>query len=242
MLIVAVHDVAPSTLPEVRWLLGRLDAAGVTRRVLKVIPSEPGASADGISELAELARAEAAAGSEIVLHGWTHRAGGQYRGALLDRARGRIFAGGAAEFLALTPAAMSERLAAGTAWLLAERLAAIGFCPPAWLSAPGLATVARVHGFRYLLTFRGLLDLDRNRWHTLPPIGYLGAGPIQEAMLRAGGVLIFGPLRSLLKRPIRVYLHPQRASRSRDCARVLREIQSLARHHAPATYAELLHA
>src|SRR3989304_5759850 len=68
----------------------------------------------------------------------------------------RLFAGGAAEFLALAPLEMRERLEAGRAWLHRLGLAPGGFCPPGWLAGPGLAGAARSAGFRYLVTLRGL--------------------------------------------------------------------------------------
>lgn len=245
VLIVAVHDVAPSTLPQVSWLLARLDDAGVDRRVIKAIPAEPGRGDPAPFE--ELVRGEAARGGEVVVHGWTHRAAASYRGSALDRLRARLFATDSAEFLALTPAEMRSQLDAGRAWLDRLGLAPGGFCPPAWLAAPGLAAAARAVGFRYLLTLRGLRDLSAAPGTAtridLPATGYMGAGPAQEALLRLGGALLFRPLAALLEAPaVRVYLHPRRASSSPDCARVLREIERLARTHRAGTYAELLGA
>jgi len=247
VLIVAVHDVAPSTLPEVRWLLSRLDDAGVARRVLKVIPAEEGARTSGMADVEQLVRGEAAAGSEVVVHGWTHRASGPYRGSATDRVRARLFAAHAAEFLALTPAEMRQRLVAGRAWLDRLGLAPSGFCPPGWLAGPGLAGAARVAGFRYLVTLRGLRVLQpkpgaRTRID-IPATGYMGAGASQERLLRLGGTLLLHPLAWLLRAPAtRIYLHPQDAPRSRDCARTLRQIERLARTHRSGTYADLLDA
>lgn len=245
MLIVAVHDVAPSTLPQVSWLLARLDGVGVDRRVIKAIPAEPGGP--DAAPFEEFVRGEAARGSEVVVHGWTHRAAGRYRGSALDRLRARLFATDAAEFLSLTPGEMRSRLEAGRAWLDRLGLAPGGFCPPAWLAGPGLAAAARAVGFRYLLTLRGLRDLSAAPGAAtridLPATGYMASGAAQEALLRLGGAILFRPLAALLEAPaIRIYLHPQRASSSPDCARVLREIEQLARTHRAGTYAELLGA
>jgi len=247
VLIVAVHDVAPSTLGEVRWLLSRLDDAGVSRRVLKVIPAELGTDTSRTADLERLARAEAAAGSEIVLHGWTHRSAGRYGGAAIDRLRARLFAGNAAEFLSIGPPEMRARLDAGRLWLERLGLEPGGFCPPAWLAGPGLTAAVRAAGFRYVVTLRGLRILrptpGRGARLDLPASGYMGAGPAQEVLLRVGAAVLFRPLASLLHAPAaRIYLHPQNASRSRACARVLREIERLARDRACATYAQLIDA
>jgi len=242
---VSVHDVAPTTIDEVRWLLARLDAAGVTRRVLKVIPGEPvgDPAADPARQavLAELVTAEAQRGSEIVLHGWTHRATRPIRGSAADRLRARLFAGDAPEFLALDRPAMDERLRAGLAWLAALGVTPTGFCAPAWLAAPELAPAARAAGFRYLVWLRGLRDLRSGSWLTLPPIGYLGAGRGQEVLVRLGGALLSRPLHAALRSPAhRIVLHPQRAVTSRACHRVLEAVAALGRRHRAVTYAELL--
>ncbi|HEX5396787.1 MAG TPA: DUF2334 domain-containing protein, partial [Candidatus Limnocylindria bacterium] len=89
MLVVSVHDVAPSTLPDVQWLLERLDALGVRPRALNVIPREAdNGDIRDCPALVALLRREAAAGSEIVLHGYSHRAAGPLRGGFGSRLRG----------------------------------------------------------------------------------------------------------------------------------------------------------
>lgn len=241
VLIVAIHDVAPSELSEVRWLLGQLDALGVSRRVLKVIPAPPG---DGdSSHVLTLLRDEVARGSEVVVHGWTHVTSGQLRGSLPDRIRGRLFAGDAAEFLSLDDAEVGRRVAAGRSWLRENGLSATGFCPPGWLATEALPSALREAGYRYEVTLRGLRDLARRRWIVLPPVGYMGAGPGQERLIRLGAAVLSRPLRRLLGTEVhRVFLHPQGASRSRDCRRILAEIGNLARGHQSATYGELIDA
>jgi predicted deacetylase len=241
VLIVAIHDVAPAELSEVRWLLGQLDALGVSRRVLKVIPAAPNGGDPGA--LLALLHAEVEAGSELVLHGWTHRAAGRLRGPALDRLRGRLFAGGVAEFLSLDASEVARRVSAGRAWLDERNLPATGFCPPGWLATHDLADALRRAGFRYEVTLRGLHDLLRGRWIVLPPAGYMGAGATQEALVRLGAAVISHPLRRLVSgRVHRIFLHPQGASRSGDCARVLRRIGQLARDHRPTTYGALVDA
>ncbi|HEY7332309.1 MAG TPA: DUF2334 domain-containing protein, partial [Candidatus Limnocylindria bacterium] len=199
MLIVAIHDVATSTLGEVEWLLERLDAVGVERRVLKVIPADPAGGDD--APLVDRLRREASNGSEIVLHGWSHRADGPLRGSFRDRLRARLFAGDAAELLSLPDDEVRRRVAAGRDWLNGHGLAATGFCPPAWLATAGLPDALREAGFRYLVTLRGLRDLGRRRTITLPPRGYMGAGATQERLVRVGEAVLSRPLRALLRAP-----------------------------------------
>jgi uncharacterized protein len=243
LLIVAVHDVAPSTLGQVRWLLSRLDDEGIRPRVLKVVPGQLEASDEARGELAALVSAEARAGSEIVLHGWTHRAEAPYRAGAADRLRARLFAGRAAEFLALDRPQMGDRLRAGRDWLMSVGQRPLGFCAPAWLWAPELPDAARAAGFRYLVGLRGLIDLRSNGRISLPPVGYIGAGAGQEAAWWLGELTVWRPWAALQRGPARRYvLHPQGAARSRACARVLREIGRMAKRHRAGTYAQLLDA
>lgn len=239
MLTVAIHDVAPSTLGQVEWLLERLDAMGVTRRILKVVPAEPGNP--NPESLVALLRRETAGGSEVVLHGWSHHADGPLRGPLRDRLRASAFAAEAAEFLSLSDEQAVERVTAARQRLEGWGLQAEGFCAPAWMATPSLPATLRRGGFRYLVTLRGLRDLRRGRWTTLPPRGYMGAGVAQERMTRLGASVLSRPLRILLRAPAhRFFLHPQSASDSPACARVLTEIAELARTHRSVTYGELL--
>jgi len=248
--VVSVHDVAPSTLPNVRWLLERLSAAGVPagRRVLKVIPDELGAG--GLrrdDEAATLLREEADRGSEIVLHGLTHRAprGASPGGGPLNRLRARLFAGAAAEFLALDHAAAGARVDAGFAILAAVGLQPAGFCAPGWLARPGLADVLRERGLRYAVWFASVEDLaarpgSGRRRHRIPALGYMGAGGSSEALVGVERVLVATAASRL--RTVRVFLHPQGAATSPACAATLRALERILRTHAPATYTEVLGA
>jgi predicted deacetylase len=243
VLTVSVHDVAPSTLVEVRWLLSRLDDAGVRPRVLKVVAGEAGATPGERDELERLVGGEAAAGSEIVLHGWTHRAQGAYRGSLPDRLRAHLLAGDAAEFLALRPEEMRARLDDGRAYLARMHIEPAGFCAPAWLWPADLPATARQAGFRYLVGLRGLLDLRDGRRIGLAPIGYMGGPARNEAAWWLGEMALWRPLAALRRgSPRRFFLHPQGASGSPACARVLREIEHAARIHRPVTFGEILGA
>ena len=92
--VVSVHDIASPLTSEVCHLLAALDAIGARPRVLKVVPN-----ADGTRDLRDdpalvrVLAAEVAAGSEVVLHGYTHRVAGPLRGPWSTCLRARHFAG-----------------------------------------------------------------------------------------------------------------------------------------------------
>jgi hypothetical protein len=238
-LTVSIHDVAPSLLPEVRYLLDALDAIGVRRRVLKVIPNEDGTSdirAD--PALVRLLAGEAAAGSEIVLHGYTHHVAGPVHGFGPTQLRARLFAGPAAEFLTLDSAQMMERLMAGRQILRNIGLEPRGFCAPGWLAPPQLPHLLRRCGFRYAISMTTLIDVTTGQRRWTPWMGYMGAGPVQERLIRLGGQL-FAPLVSSLPM-LKVFFHPQGAMQSADCARLLRLLARLVRTRRLVTYDRLL--
>src|SRR5574337_225890 len=212
-LVVAVHDVAPSTVSEVAWLSARLDELGVSRRTLLAIPDEGGRGPlrRGDATSALLA-SEADRGAEIVLHGLTHRLSGALRGPWLDRLRAELLAPTAAEFQTLTPTAMAERLVRGRSVLTeAVGVVPVGFCAPAWLAAPGLSEALRREGFGFEIGLLGVRGLQgRGRWLWAPSVGSMGVGGWHEGLVAVGGTLSLAaeaswPTISALQ----VFLHPQ---------------------------------
>lgn len=241
MLVVSVHDISPSTLPQVRWILDRLDTLDVRPRVLLVVPCQAGREDVRRSpELVQLLHTELDAGSEIAMHGFTHLADGRLRGGPLTRLRARLAAGGTAEFASLEHAEMRRRLGEGHAMLREVGLEPTGFCAPAWLSTADLPALLAAEGFRYLTTFTSIIDLDRDVRQFVPAAGYLGAPGTAEALTRLGSLLAGIPAARSPHR--RVFLHPQQASTSADCARVLRRIGQLRTERTPTTFTGLLDA
>lgn len=239
--VVSVHDVSPANLRQVRWLLRRLDEMGAQPRVLKVIPDEgDDRRADRDADLMALVRDEVGAGSEVVLHGYTHRTEGRLHGRVIDLLRARLFAARSAEFLSLSRDEAAVRVSGGLQVLAAMGVRPIGFCPPAWLADRRTPAVLRAAGLRYFVTFLWLHDLERRRRRALPPLGYMGASPRQERLVAMERLLVSAGMSRL---PVaRVFLHPQGASGSRACAAVLRTLSRLVATRTPVTYAALLDA
>ena len=212
-LVVAIHDVTPSLAADVHYLLDACNAMGVRPLVLKVIPNEDGRN--DIREHPEFARMlvrEASIGSEIVLHGYTHRVAGPIRGMGPQQMRGRLFANGVAEFLTLDRRRMHERLRAGLRILRDAGLDPHGFCAPGWLATSDLPRQLRDCGLRYYLTMSGVHDVVDGHRISTPWMGYMGAGPLQERLVRLGADVLAPMARTA---PVRkVFLHPQGACRS----------------------------
>lgn len=247
-LVVSVHDVAPSTLPDVRWLLARLDELGVSPRVLKVVPRA--SEADDVRrhpDLVALLADEVARGSEVVVHGLSHRLppGAVLGGRGVDRLRARWFAGQAAEFLGLDDRAAEAAVLEGRTILREAGFEPLGFCAPGWLARPSLSGILRRCGFRYACWFGSVEDVETGRRLRAPAWGYMGTGGFGEALVALEGRFVRWVWRPVVDRlglggPVRVFLHPQGAPRSRACAATLRALGRLRRAVRPTTYRDIL--
>jgi predicted deacetylase len=238
-IVIAIHDVAPSLAAEVHYLLDACDAMGARPLVLKVIPNEDGRNdIRDDSEFARLLAREAAVGSEIVLHGYTHRVAHPIRGFGLRQVRGRLFASTAAEFLTLDDRQTRERLLAGRRILRDVGLDPRGFCAPGWLASPYLPRQLQDCGFHYYVSMMAVHDVIAGRQVWTPWMGYMGGGPAQERLVRLGGQAWATVTRTA---PVlKVFLHPQGARRSADCARILRLIPRLIENRRIVSYESLI--
>ncbi len=242
MLVVAIHDVSPQRLGEVRWLLERLDETAVRPRVLKVIPAFDGVELGPDGELAELLRSEQERGSEIVVHGYTHRSAGPLRGSPVTLARARLFAPDDAEFLSLDREEAARRLRRGREVLEAAGLRVSGFCAPGWLAPAWIDEAARAAGYDHVLGLIRIADLARDRVRFVPTFGYMGSDRLQERLVAMGGDTSISLNRWLGSQlpDLTGFLHPAGAPSSVAAARTIGRIAELARRHTVTTYADLL--
>gem|GEM_PF-464290 len=227
-LVVSIHDVAPPFEPQVRAEIEMLAAIGVRQLVLKVVPNWHGEyPLSAATSFADLLRAQADVGSELVLHGWQHRPSGPLRGQALARLRACLFAGGAAEFQALTAEGARQAVVAGL-----EMLARAGlptpkaFCAPGWLWSPEASVGVREAGMRWLIGQFSLHDLHYGRRYWVPSFGHMGAAAPHEA-----GVRILNWMIAHATAPqigvLRAYLHPQGDLAGRALRQTLHRIQRL---------------
>ncbi len=246
-LLVTIHDVAPPFASGVRQLLDELDQRNIRPRVLKVVPCYAGRwplAED--AELCRLLRAEVAAGSEIVAHGWSHTTRGRLQGSPLARLRGRLFAPRASEFSSLSaPIAGEAALAARRAIVEAIGVEPDGFCAPAWLTNHAGRSGVASAGYRYVLEQSGLRDLRTGRAIATPWQGFMGVGGFHERLLQLGNwaVAALARLRygGLSRSPVvKVFLHPQRLQDGRARRRVLDHLTALAAQRDIVTASQLL--
>ena len=247
LLIVTVHDVAPPFAAGVRRLLNELDRRAIRPRVLKVVPCYAGRwPLAGDDELCGLLRTEVANGSEIVAHGWSHRAQGALRGSLGARWCGAWLAGGAAEFLSL-PAAAAHDAARSARRTLADTLGVEpqGFCAPAWLLNKEGREAVTAAGYDYLLEQIVVRDLRTGQTIATPWQGFMGVGGCHEWLVQLGNEAMALGSRlacgGLSRCPVvKVFLHPQRLEDSRALERVLDGLTALAAQRKVVTASQLV--
>jgi len=237
--VVSVHDVAPPHVDALRALLQALDDLGATVRVLKVVPNLGGRwPVRESADLQALLRSEVSRGSEVVVHGYTHRTEGPLRGPRAVRLRARWFAPQDAEFLSVPPEEALRRVRAGLEELAACGLDAAGFCAPGWLEPPWLASVLRGAGFRYRVTLGCVHDLLSGRCVRTPWFGAVGAGGLHELLVHVGGSA--GSWLARTPYPVvKAFFHPQRPH---TWAPQLARLRRALRRRKPVTYRALLDA
>jgi predicted deacetylase len=238
--VVSIHDVAPATAAETERWCADADRLGIPVSLL-VIPGpwRGGALADDPG-YAEVLRARAAHGDELVLHGWTHVAGPE--GSALRRAVGRAVARGAAEFAALDEDQATERLASARSVLDGLGLPVAGFTPPGWLASPAAERALARAGFRYTTSHFGLRDLGTGRLRRGFALSHRPSGGLGE---RAGAAVLGTVARRTARRGglVRIALHPDDLRRPGLRDVTLRAIEAvLAAGGQATTYSGVLKA
>jgi len=205
VLVVSIHDVAPATADETRLWCADVDSLGVPASLLVVPGPWRGSSLGETPGYADVLRERVGRGDELVLHGWTHRAGPE--GTRWRRALGYAVARGAAEFGALDEAEAAQRLAAGRAVLDGYGLAVEGFTPPGWLASGAANRALRAAGFRYTTSHLGLHDLGTGRLRPGFALSHRPGGGLGERL--GAGVLHAGARWGAYRRGlVRIALHP----------------------------------
>jgi predicted deacetylase len=239
-IVVSVHDVSPATADETARWCADLDALGVPASLLVIPGPWRGTALAAEPGYASVLAGRRAGGDELVVHGWTHRAGPE--GPWIRRAAGRAVARGAAEFAALDEAQAAGRLTESRAVLDGLGLRADGFTPPGWLASPAATRALRRAGFRYTTTHLGVRDLRTGRLSRGIALSHRPGGGFGERVAAAfvAGLSRRGAARGRL---VRIALHPDDLHRPRLRDVTLRAIEAVLAAGARATtYAGVLDA
>jgi uncharacterized protein len=245
VLTVEIHDVSPCTWHEVRSLRQAVVRVGVPRVSLLVIPAhlDPAGRPHDLRAAPALIgwlRDEAAQGSDIVLHGLTHRAPQPPPAGWLAGLGDRFFARGTAEFAHLRAGEARLRLETGQRILEECGLRAQGFIAPAWLQSRGALEAVAALGFRFTAFLNKVVALGGAGPRTWPTPALTFDAP--NAWVDLGKRAVMRGLEALAGEAplLRVALHPADLHHGRPLEHILGRLEALLGARRPTTYAELL--
>lgn len=165
-LVVSVHDVSPRTQAASAEMLRQLEEIGVHHCSLLVIPNHhhQGHFLDDAA-FCEWLREQAAAGHEIVAHGYFHQRPARAGESLLQRLTTRVYTAGEGEFYDLDRQTAFELAGRSVRELSDAGLAPRGFIAPAWLLSVEAEAALRDLGLAYTTRLGGVLDLQKGAFH-----------------------------------------------------------------------------
>ena len=219
--MIAIHDVAPSTIAEAReWRALVADAVAGPASLL-LVPRYGGRDSWRAGPSPGWARERARAGDELVLHGWSH-----------TRRDGRD----GAELAGRRPREVAALIAEGLGELRAAGLRPAGFIAPAYAHPAAAGESCRRAGLAWWAT-RAALAWEGGR-RRLPSLGLGASTPARRALSPAAAR---AAARALAGQPaVRLDLHPAdlRHPRLAAAGRDLLE-RLLAQGRRPVTHAAL---
>ncbi len=240
-MVVSLHDICPLHERQFdRWRL-LLDKWGIPRRSLAVVPRWEGCGrSSASSSLRRAVAEELRGGSEVVLHGYTHRHQGPYH-RLAHRLRDRLLTRGCAEFSDLDEQAAGDLLARGIAELGELSGQPVrGFTAPGWWQSRAVGRALARLGFRFWTSVGGVTDLAAGRTLRSPVI--TGLPGRERSFIFLLERYHLGLLPPLLRHRhlVRVALHPYDLEHPRYMDRVGRLLRELAHRRRVVVYEEAL--
>jgi predicted deacetylase len=218
----------PETLTQVTELISFLQASGLTRFTLLVVP---GLSWTG--QQIDLLKRWQDQGLVLAGHGWHHRC--RAKRSLGHRLHGFCLSRDVAEHLSSTEEQIKRLIRDSYRWFVDSGFREPElYVPPAWAMGSISAQTLQQLPYRWYEVLTGVHDVSDGRFHRLPLLGYEADTSLRVLGLRFSNALNRG-LSTLLRRTIRISIHPYDVTRPlADSLRV-----ALKRHH-PVSYHEAL--
>lgn len=240
VLLASIHDVSPRFEGEVDRLLEILSPHVGERLAMLVVPNHWGdAPIVAGSAFATRLRAWADAGIEMFLHGYFHRDQSEHQGSA-DRLRARFMTAGEGEFLGLSRADASERIAVGQT-LIEDVIGRPidGFVAPAWLYGEGALTALS----------EAKIPLAEDHMHVWSPVDgkRLAWGPVitwasRTRMRLASSLAAATALRRAPLEVLRIGVHPPDCRHPSLVASIDKTFRIARKTRRPARYGDLLTA
>lgn len=238
LLLASIHDVSPRFESQVDQLLDAFSPHVGKRLAMLVVPNHWGGSPIVAgSAFATRLRDWAAEGIEMFLHGFHHRDSAHYA-TRTDRLRARAMTAGEGEFLGLSRAQATSRIADGRALLEDVIGRSIdGFVAPAWLYGRGAHDALREAGIAIAEDhFRVWSPASGRRLALGPAITWASRTPLRFASSVAAAIA----LRRAPIQVLRIGVHPADTGHPALMRSIGRTLAIAAKGRRPARYSDLL--
>lgn len=238
-LIVSIHDAAPPFLDELKTLSAWLDQKSIQPRSIKVIPNYLGQwNILEHKKFLDWILLEKSNGSEIIQHGYNHKADAQKK-RFSDRLRDKYITKDGAEFLKSDYEKARERIEKGKQIMEEAGLICSGFTSPTWYQSKDTGRAIQDCGFRYYTTVSSIFDCQKQHNISSLAMGYLGMNSFLEYLSMFGHSVM--QKTGLFCSPFaRMVLHPEDSSEKGPLRSVLKEIRKLSLKRDLITYQDLL--
>lgn len=236
--LVSLHDVTPAFETEIRQALGQLRGWRLPVPALMVVPDYHGRwSLEAHPAFCEMVHGW---GSEILMHGYEHRAPGGVRPeGRLERAKARLLTSGEAEFQMLPFGRAMERIERGLS-MLERTLGARprGFVAPAWLEHRDTYRALDAAGLAFHEDHLHVRDLRSLESHLAPAISFTS----RNLLRTYASVAWARVMERAVRRPgdIRLALHPGDFASEPLVAAMGRLVEVIGREREWVTYADFL--
>lgn len=224
-LVVSLHDVSPRTYAACATILEKLAALGVSRTSLLVIPDHHhrGHFLTDAKFCAWL-HIQAAAGHEVVIHGYHHRRARRAGESPRAKFTTRLYTADEGEFYDLDRATAAALVAKARDEFRRLGVATPGFIAPAWLLSRDAEDALRDLGIAYTTRLGSVLDFKTGRIHASQSLVWsVRSGWRRWTSLRWNAFLF----RRLASRSLlRISIHPV----DLEHAKIWQQIGELVRH------------
>jgi predicted deacetylase len=238
-LIVSIHDASPPFLDDLKSLTEWLDQQSLRPRSIKVIPDYLGRwNIFEHRKFLDWVLFEKSKGSEILQHGYKHKADAHKKGHP-DRLRDKCITKNEAEFSKIGYEKAKKRIVQGKQIMEQAGLICSGFTSPTWYQSRETGQALQDCSFRYYTTVSSVFDCQKHQHIPSLAMGYLGMNPVLECLASFGH-------RAMRKTGIlcspfaRMVLHPAAVPKNGPLKWALKEIHKFSRNRDLITYQGLL--
>ena len=207
VLVVSLHDVSPQTRAECAEILAELAALGVEKCSLLVIPDHHRRGhflAD--AECAGWLRTQAAAGHELVMHGYHHKRARREGESTRAKLTTRIYTADEGEFFDLDRAGAAALVEKAREDFRQLGVEPAGFIAPAWLLSAEAEAALRELGCEYTTRLGSVVDLQSGRVFKSQSLVWSVRSGWRRQVSQAWNALLF---RRLAANPLlRISIHP----------------------------------